>query len=78
MLTIESARDPVWSDAEGNGIVLFVKFAEFNEEHHFNATNFDCMPYGVELYNRAKSGEFGEIGPYVPPVQPNTTGTQNA
>jgi len=39
------------------------------------------MPYGVELFNNAVAGNYGEIAPYVPPpepVQPTTTGTQTA
>jgi len=68
MLTIEYARDPIWADATGNAITLFVKFEEFNEEHHFNATNYDTESYGVDLYNRAVAGEFGAVAPYVPPT----------
>ena len=67
MFTLEYAKNPVWSSQSGNAIELVVKFAEFNEEMPFNATNYDSMPYGVELYNRAKAGEFGEISPYVTP-----------
>ena len=57
------------------------KFEEFAEEVGFGATSFDPMPYGVELYNRAKAGEFGPVAPYVPPNtpapdQPVTSGTQ--
>jgi hypothetical protein len=81
MLTIEYAKNPVWNSAEGDQIFLLVKFEEFEEEHPFNATSFDPMPYGVDLYNRAKAGEFGEIAPWVDPFlatqpQPHTTGSQ--
>lgn len=35
----------------------------------FTASPDDPEPHGVELYNRARAGEFGEIAPYVePPV----------
>lgn len=70
MLTIEYAKDPVWVSEDGQQIQLTVKFFEFANEMPFNATSFDPMPYGVELYNRAKNGEYGEIGPYIPPVEP--------
>jgi hypothetical protein len=59
--------------------VLIVKWEEFNEEMPFGATTYDPEQYGVDLYNRAKAGEFGEVAPYVaPPVttQPTTTGSQ--
>ena len=79
MFTVEYAKDPFWNDDTGNAIHLTVKFAEFNEEFPFTATSYDNMPYGVALYNRAKAGEFGVIGPYVPPpepVQPVISGAQ--
>ena len=79
MFTLKYAKDPIWNSEDGQQIYLTVKWEEFNEEHPFTATSFDPMPHGVDLYNRAKAGEFGEIAPYVPPVtqsQPNTTGSQ--
>ena len=53
-------------------------FEEFDEELPFTATSYDPMPHGVDLYNRAKAGEFGVIAEYVPPpvIQPTTEGTQ--
>lgn len=78
MLTIESATNPVYANAEGTCISLNVKFAEFDEVLPFGATPNDPMPYGVDLYNRAVLGEFGEIAPYVVPktTQPTMTGAQ--
>lgn len=37
----------------------------------FTASPDDTEPHGVELYNRAMAGEFGEIAPFVepPPTQ---------
>jgi hypothetical protein len=61
MFTIEYAKNPIWNDAEHTSVHLTVKFAEFEEELPFNATLHDPMQYGVELYNRAISGEFGVI-----------------
>jgi hypothetical protein len=46
----------------------------------FGACSYDSMPYGVDLYNRAKAGEFGAVASYVPPpepVPPVTTGSQD-
>jgi hypothetical protein len=82
MLTLQYAKNPMWNSGEGDQIFLIVKWEEFNEEHPFNATSFDPMLYGVDLYNRAKAGEFGEIAPWVDPMvatqpQPQTTGSQD-
>jgi len=77
MFTLEYARDPVFGTETGDVIVLYVKWAEFNEEHHFAATTFDCMEHGRALHARALAGEFGEVAAYVPPpVNPSGEATQ--
>lgn len=79
MLTIEYAKNPMWNSADEQQIYIEVKFAEFSEELPFNASAFDSEPHGVELYNRAKAGEFGKIAPFVPPeeaTQPTVEGAQ--
>lgn len=81
MLTIEYAKNPKFNSEDKKQIYLVVKFAEFDEELPFNATSFDSMPYGVELYERALSGEFGEVAAFVPPapnaqMQPISQGAQ--
>jgi hypothetical protein len=82
MFTLQYAKDPVWNDAEGTNISLIVKWEEFIEEMPFSATSYDPEPWGVDLYNRAKAGEFGEVAPYVAPIQPTIdfepTPTQSA
>lgn len=78
-MTIQYAKNPAWNSETGQDIFLIVKFKEFEEELPFTAASFDSMPYGVELYNRAKIGEFGEIAPFVRPedyVQPTVMGAQ--
>jgi len=82
MLTLQYAKNPAWASDDGQCIYLLVKWQEFNEEHNFGATSYDTMPYGVDLYNRAKAGEFGEIAPWVDPMkatqpQPSTMGSQD-
>jgi hypothetical protein len=82
MFTLEYAKDAIYGNAEGTNIQLIVKWEEFNEEMPFGATSYDSMPHGVDLYNRAKLGEFGVVGVYVAtPVsannQPVTTGSQD-
>jgi hypothetical protein len=67
MFTLVYAKNPIWASDDGQQISLIVKFEEINEELPFGATSFDPEPHGVDLYNRAKAGEFGEIQPYVPP-----------
>ena len=79
MLTIEYARDPVYSDATNDTIFLIVKFYEMADELPFGATPFDPEPYGRELYYNAQAGMYGPVGPYVPdvdPPQPITEGAQ--
>jgi len=75
MLTIEYAKDPVWSNTENTFITLVVKFKEFSEEMPFGASPLDPMPYGVELFNRAKAEEFGEVAAFIPPTLPTTSTT---
>jgi hypothetical protein len=71
MLTLEYAKNPIWANAEQiNAINLTVKWAEFNEEMPFGACSYDPEPHGVDLFNRAKAGEFGAIATYVPPPEP--------
>jgi hypothetical protein len=81
MFTLEYAKDPVYADNTGNCITLTVKWVGFNEEIPFGATTYDPHQHGLDLYIRAKAGEFGEVSPYVAPVatqpQPTTTGSQD-
>lgn len=84
MFTLEYAKDPIYNNEEGTAIFLIVKWEEFVEEMPFGADTWDPEPWGVDLYNRAKAGEFGPVAPYVAPIQPTinfeptpTTGTQN-
>jgi hypothetical protein len=67
MFTLEYANNPVYSSPDNTSISLTIKWEEFGEEHNFAATLYDSEPHGVDLYNRAIAGEFGEIAPYVAP-----------
>ena len=78
MFTLEYAKNPVYVNTKETGIELIVKWKEFFEEHPFTAATYDIHQHGVDLYNRAKAGEFGEVSPYVAPSileQPTTTGS---
>ena len=70
MFTLEYAKTPVYISEDGQQILLIVKWEEFNEEMPFNACSFDTELHGVDLFNRAKAGEFGEVAPYVKPIPP--------
>jgi len=70
MFTLDYVKDPIWNDAEGTSILLTVKWEEFKEEMPFSACSYDSEPWGVDLFNRAKTGEFGEVAPFVEPIQP--------
>jgi hypothetical protein len=64
MLTVLSARQPRWTNLEHTAIQLLVTFEENKDvygEMPFAASPNDTEPHGVDLYNRAVAGEFGEI-----------------
>lgn len=62
--TVISAREPRWADQAHSAIVLLVLFEETQAiygEMPFAASPDDPEPHGVALYQRALSGEFGEV-----------------
>jgi hypothetical protein len=70
MFTLQYAKDPIYNNEEGTNILLTVKWEEFVEEMPFGACSYDPESHGRDLFNRAKAGEFGEVAPYVAPIQP--------
>ena len=70
MFTLQYAKNPIYNNEEGTSIFLIVKWEEFVEEMPFSADIWDPEPWGADLYNRAKAGEFGEVAPYVAPIPP--------
>jgi hypothetical protein len=70
MFTLKYAKDPVYNNEEGTSIFLIIKWEEFVEEMPFTAVPWDVESWGVDLYNRAKAGEFGKVAPYVKPIPP--------
>lgn len=76
MFTLEYAKDAFYQTEDHSCIHVTVKWAEFNEEMPFGAMANDVEAHGRDLYNRLIAGEFGAIGSYVPPVQPQSQGTQ--
>ncbi|MFP3922792.1 phage tail assembly chaperone [Pseudomonas sp. W5-36] len=64
MFTVLSAREPRWADLAHTSITLQVLFEENKDtygEVPFAASPDDTEPHGVELYERAVAGEFGEV-----------------
>lgn len=70
MFTLQYAKNPIWNNEEGTEIVLTVKWEEFVEEMPFGACIYDVEPWGVDIFYRAKAGEFGTVAPYVKPIPP--------
>jgi len=64
VFTIKSANNPRWTDQAHSAIVLNVVFEETEQtigEQPFAASPNDTEPHGIELFERAKAGEFGEV-----------------
>ncbi|MEE4664236.1 phage tail protein [Pseudomonas alliivorans] len=64
MYTVLSARNPRWSDLGHTSIEISVLFEELKDiygEVPFAASPKDSEPHGIDLFNRAVAGEFGEV-----------------
>jgi hypothetical protein len=80
MFTLEYAKDPFFQTADQQCIHITVKWVEFAEEMPFGAMANDVEEHGRLLYARVIAGEFGQIAPYVPPLEPTqpiTMGSQD-
>jgi len=72
-ITLISAANPQYANAEGTAISLDCEFSHLSGEiYSFRAMPNDVEAHGREVYARAAAGEFGTIAPYVapPPVIP--------
>lgn len=68
MLTVKSARLPVWNNTDHTTITLLVTFEETAEafgEIPFTASPHDCEAHGQALYEAAVAGEYGVVAEYV-------------
>lgn len=63
----KSIKKPAFCDSSGDNIYCNVTIDYFDGELPFVASKHDPEIYGRELYERIKSGEFGEIEPYKEP-----------
>lgn len=67
--TINDAKNPKWANIQKTEIDLEVDFDELDEVYvPFTASQNDPEAHGVELYNNAVSGMYGEIGDFDPPA----------
>lgn len=65
------AKNPKWANRKQTLINLTVRFDTINEDLPFTANLDDSEPHGKEIFQRASSGEFGEVMPFFvePPTQ---------
>lgn len=64
---------PVWGNAEQTEIICQVKFPLLGKTVPFNAQENDCMSHGAQLWAELKDGKYGDIGPYVAPIEEVTS-----
>lgn len=78
MFTVQSIRDPQWTNSEHTGFTCFVKFAEFSEEHPFGCVYDDQYAHSKEIWNRVLAGECGPIQEFVDTPQPDANLTPSS
>ena len=70
-ISLISASDPVYGNAEGTHIILSCLFSHFpTERMDFRATLGDTEAHGRGIFARANAEEFGVVAPYIPPPAP--------
>lgn len=68
MTIINSARNPKWADYAQTRINIEVDFDHLDDEYvEFTADPNDAEAHGVDIYNRAVSGEFGPVADFTVP-----------
>ena len=71
--TLLGAKNPRWGDKDKTIIVLECKFSHYeslglteNDGYYdFTANPLDTEPHGVEIFNKAKAGDYGTVADYV-------------
>ena len=64
-------KNCMWANSEQTIINCDVNFEHLEEEFvPFSATANTKEPHVLEIFNRALSGDFGVVAPYVPPPPP--------
>ncbi|SMG61301.1 hypothetical protein [Paraburkholderia susongensis] len=74
-LDYTDVRNPVWADAGHSSIACEVKFDLFADYVPFIAMLSDPHPHGAEIFSACASGQYGELGDYVPPPLPSNAVT---
>lgn len=64
-----SAKNPAWANSEHTAILLVVDFDKIGEVT-FGASPLDPEAHGREIFERAKTGDFGTVAEFVAPVLP--------
>jgi len=72
-MKFSEVKNPQWANIQKSQIDCLVTFDHIGEPVPFTASEIDNTSHGVEIFNRAASGEFGEVATYVPPPEPVTT-----
>jgi hypothetical protein len=69
------ARNPRWANAEQTLISVEAKWEHLESEGYlgFGANPNDPEAHGRDLYQRCVDGEFGTIGAYVAPPEPEVS-----
>lgn len=68
-----TVTNPVWANAEQTLINCKVNFDHLPEELvPFTASASGIYDHEKEIFEKAKAGEFGPVGAYVPPPLPTT------
>ena len=70
-IKVIDAKNPIWLDSQHIYIGLEVNFDEHGASDEYlphTTAEFADTEHGLELYQRAMKGDFGEIEAYSPPV----------
>tara|TARA_R100001086_G_C11699951_1_gene221068 strand:- start:49 stop:306 length:258 start_codon:yes stop_codon:yes gene_type:complete len=75
--TLVDAKNPRWGDEDKTFIILECKFSHYaeigmtenNGYYEFGADPDDIEAHGVEIFNKAKAGEYGTVADYVAPEE---------
>tara|TARA_A100001388_G_scaffold263947_1_gene234800 strand:+ start:493 stop:765 length:273 start_codon:yes stop_codon:yes gene_type:complete len=76
--TLIGAKNPVWGDEKKTFILLDCKFSHYesigltenNGYYSFGASPDDIEEHGRQIFEKAKAGDYGTVGDYVPPEDP--------
>ena len=75
--TLVGAKNPRWGNEDKTQILLDCKFSHYENlgmtendgYYEFGASPNDTEPHGVEIFNKAKAGDYGTVADYVAPKE---------